>query len=108
MNLPGFAAEASLYKTSIQYGLANKWASAAEMHGVYPARRVCGSCVCDTYDFGVPGTCAKLCVDGPDQEPYPVLCDASACHPPCDEPICGKCTKTCNYPGGPSFTQACS
>lgn len=108
MTIPGFTAEASLYKTIRQYTLAVEWSSAAYLHSVHPARYpVCGSCGCDTYDFGVPGTCAKICIDRPFGDAYPIECDPSQCNPPCDKPICGGCTQTCNYPGGPSFTQAC-
>ena len=111
MNIPGFAADASLYKTSMRYCLATEWASAAGMHVVHPAQEphtVCEkSCICDTYDYGVPGSCAKLCIDLPHGDAYPVPCFPSECNPPCDTPICGPCTQTCNYPGGPNFTQLC-
>ena len=108
MNIPGFAADASLYKTSMRYCLATEWASAAGMHVVQPAQRACEeSCGCDTYDYGVPGRCARLCVDHPLGEPYPVECHPSECNPPCDTPICGPCTQTCNYPSGPNFTRSC-
>jgi hypothetical protein len=109
MRIPSFSAEASLYKTSMRYSLATQWASTVGIHAVYAARYpVCEtSCGCDTYDFGVPGTCAKLCIDRPRGDPYPVECDPKECKPPCDKPICGACTQTCNYPGGSPFTQSC-
>ncbi len=109
MNIPGFMAEASLYRRSMRYSLATKGTRTNEMWGVYPAKILCEeTCTCDTYDFGVPGLCAKLCFDSPYGEAYPMLCDPSKCNPPCDKPICGPCTQTCHYPSGDPFTQSCS
>ena len=108
MNIPGFAAETSLYTTRRHYGSGVEWSGAAGMNAVYPAKILCEpTCTCDTYDYGVPGTCAKLCFDSPYGEAFSVECDPSACNPPCDKPICGKCKQTCHYPSGPNFTQAC-
>jgi hypothetical protein len=107
MKIPGFAAEASLYKKGMQYGTAIGLRSAAGMDGVFPAARQCTECFCDVYDFGLPGTCAKLCRNSPTGLEFPVICPPSNCNPPCDKPTCGSCTQTCSYPGGGSFTQAC-
>jgi hypothetical protein len=108
MTVPEFAAEASFYKTTIHYSLAANRAHVAGNPGIYPARVVCEpDCTCDTYDFGVPGQCAKLCFETPYGEPYPVLCKPGQCNPRCDQPICGACTKTCQYPSSPPYTQNC-
>ena len=102
MNMPAFSAEASLAKTSMHHRMGAQSAIAGSI--VYPAARVCGACECDTYDYGQP-TCAKLCINGPYQEPYPILCSPSECNPPCGG--CGPCTKTCQTANGP-VTQNCN
>src|SRR5215471_3706017 len=102
MMLPGFTAEALLGKSKIYRFPARKWPSANDST-LHPARVCEPDCTCDTYDFGVPGTCAKLCFDPPYGEPYPVVCRPEACNPPCDKPVCGACTQTCAYPSGPNY-----
>jgi hypothetical protein len=106
MNIPRFSAEASLYKTSTHDCVASEWASATDIHVVYPAR-TCTKCFCDIYDFGEPGSCAKLCQDTLRGFEYPVDCLPSECNPSCDKPICGPCTQTCQYLSGSIFTQPC-
>jgi hypothetical protein len=105
MNMPAFSAEASLAKTSMHYRIGTQRVRAIDGSVVYPAARVCGACECDTYDYGQPGTCAKLCINGPYQEPYPVLCAPSECNPPCGG--CGPCTQTCQTANGP-VTKNCN
>ena len=94
MNMPGFVADASLYRPGMHYRFATKWASAVRSSGVvFPARPICGECFCDTTDFGVPGSCTKFCFDPPTGDNFPVPCRDSECNPPCDVPICGPCTR---------------
>ena len=106
MNLPGFTADVSVYRTNARYRVATAFAGSSRSAVIFPARS-CTSCFCDTYDFGFPGTCAKLCIDGPRQLEYPVECDPNECSPRCDQATCGPCTQTCTYPSGGSFTQSC-
>jgi hypothetical protein len=106
MNMPGFAAEVSVYPTNTRYRSAASYAGRNQSPPILPAT-ACSSCFCDVFDFGPPGTCAKLCVDGPGGAEYPVFCRADECNPPCDQPTCGPCTQTCTYPSGSSLTQSC-
>ena len=106
MNMPGFAAEASVYPSNRPYRSAVSYAAGGQSPLILPARG-CTDCFCDVYDFGSPGTCAKLCIDKPGDMEYPVLCRPDQCSPPCDQATCGPCTQTCSYPSGDSFTQSC-
>jgi hypothetical protein len=110
MRVAGFTAENSLFPTNMRYRAANFYRGYGQSSVILPARVVCGDCGCDTYDFGAPGVCVKLCVNyepGVYPYPYPVPCRANECNPPCDQPTCGPCTQTCAYPGGSSFTRSC-
>jgi hypothetical protein len=106
MNLPGFTAEDSDYRTNMRYRAAASFAGFSPTLAILPARS-CTECFCDVVDFGLPGTCAKLCFDKPGDLEFPVICPADQCNPRCDQPICGPCTRSCSYPGGGSFTQSC-
>jgi hypothetical protein len=108
MTMPEFNAEASLYQTSMRYRIATTYAN----HGRSPVvqlARTCSNCFCDAFDFGPPGTCAKLCTDKIGGHEVAVLCKASECNPPCDQPLsCGPCTQTCTaYPDGISYSRSC-
>jgi len=106
MNLPGFTAEVSDYRTNICYRVAADFAGFSRTPIILTARR-CTDCFCDIVDFGPPGTCAKLCFDELGDLEFPVLCRPEQCSPLCDQPTCGPCTQTCTYPSGASLTQAC-
>ncbi len=67
MNMPGFTAETSLYRTNTNYGMAGAYAVLPGAGGVVPQARACGPCndlflgkriccderlVCDSFPFG--------------------------------------------------------
>ena len=96
MNLPGFTAEASIYRSRRFYRQAPS-PQITHVGGLMPQRRpVCTECVWDTYDYGTP-TCAKLCrypaLPGqPQPEEFPVECDPSECPSRnCCPPGCVQC-----------------
>jgi hypothetical protein len=96
MKIPGFEAEASIYRSSNTYRNAS-YSGAEVGRGVAPQlREVCTGCVWNTYDFPTP-TCAKLCreIPRPGQplpQEYPVECDPSECPARnCCPPGCVNC-----------------
>jgi hypothetical protein len=90
MNMPGFAAEASIYSASRPYRSLLPGTSGTG-RGILPQFPVCSKCVWNTYDYPVP-TCAKLCVDALRHLEYPVECDPSQCPPRnCCPPGCVQC-----------------
>jgi hypothetical protein len=106
MTMPGFTGGASLYRSQARYSATRNRVHLG-MKTIHPAR-VCGDCICDVYDFGEPGTCAKLCINKPGDLEYPVLCNPEECNPRCDAYTCGSCTQTCTYTaGGSTFTKPC-
>ena len=115
LRIPGFNAEASLYDSPAAYrstGGSRFVRSGTQTSGTHIVRPAapyfCGDCTCNTYDFGEPGTCARLCIDTIHGEPYAVQClGKDACTPPCDQKTCGPCTQECTYPSGYSVTQTC-
>ena len=116
VRIPGFSAMSSIYTSPSTYRSSRKSdTTVGDLQVVYPAspitRTVCGKCICDTYDFGQPGVCAKICIDTingrPTSEAYPIECDSNECNPPCDQKTCGPCTQECTYPNGYTVTQGC-
>jgi len=83
MNLPGFTADASIYRSGRIYRPGSATPT-ANVSGLLPQLRpVCTKCIWDTFDYGVP-TCAKLCrypapPGHPQPEEFPVECDPSEC-----------------------------
>jgi len=86
MQIPGFTAEAALYEKSANYRTSRTHIQAG---GAVQPATACEACSCrfdPALGFPVP-TCAKLCVDHVNGEPYVVECDPSDCDPPCP-PCC--------------------
>jgi len=103
MNVPGFSAEASVYKTSVPYYMGGAYALPST--GISAARQFCPpSCVqtCERLcqqDGLSQGACAKLC-----------LSDCSA-YGTGDPVSCGPCVnnvQTCILCGGASVTRSCN
>jgi hypothetical protein len=98
MYMPGYTAEASLYRTSSAYRATYQPGFGGSAGLIPQGPVVCTECFWDTYDYNVP-TCAKLCRrTAPPGQPqpmeYPVPCPESACTPPppnCCPPGCVQC-----------------
>jgi hypothetical protein len=102
MNLPGFSAEASVYKTSGRYYIA--WAATGARGGIEPAQQFCPPwCIQDCIagcraDGNSPGFCGGLC----SRE-----CNAYGSGKPAS---CGPCVQnvqTCILCGGVTTTRSC-
>jgi hypothetical protein len=70
MSLPGFTAEDSVCRTNMRYRAAAKFVGFSRSLAIFLAR-TCTDCFCDVVDFGLPGTCAKLCFDKPGDLEFP-------------------------------------
>ena len=96
MNMPGFTAEASLYRTGGHYSIAAGWTDAT--YGLVVPAQNCGPChVVATSPC--PGHCMQWCFTGSPSFPVvPKCCPPDKCGPPSsDDPCCKKicCKASC-------------